>query len=158
MTYPATAQDIMAHVLGLLSANQVISAVLDFPGHLDERLLQAAVLESMRQHPVLGCRFVSGTDPRWEPAEGDSAALFTVQHCLDGELAALSDACLVQDWDHTLGQAACRLLRAGHDRLIIAISHLCSDGSGLKAYLAILGDLYTQMEAGHRPLSQPDSR
>jgi len=149
-TYPVTPQDRMNYLLGLYSAVQQIGMVLHFPSRLDLDLLTLAIKLSIKKNPVLGCRYVDDDLPRWEALPSDAAkSILTVSIVSEEESTALIQSYLAQPMAWRDGpMVEARLFRTDKDCLCLKISHLCSDGTGVKEYTQLLASLYTRLLQG----------
>ena len=145
--YPATPQDRVAHLIGLFSADQQINAILRFSGQIEQELLEQAVQLTIKLEPILGCRFIEADTPYWEPQPAAFAfPICSFANCLDED--QLEDAVctfLTEPGDRAAGpMVQTKLFRtAAADTLGVKLSHLCSDGGGVKEYVTLLASAYT---------------
>jgi len=148
--YPVTPQDRMNYYLGLASADPQIAMVLNFPQKLDTLVLERSFQISLKLVPVLNCRFVEAEPPYWESL-GDSRGevLCSVEACTETDMTSRVREYLAEPMDPMMGpMIRAKLFRAKEDRLCVKISHLCSDGAGLKEYMALLASVYTRLSKG----------
>jgi Uncharacterized protein containing a NRPS condensation (elongation) domain len=145
--FSATAQDRVAHLISLFSADQQINAILRFTGKIDQELLEKAFQLTIKLEPILGCRFIEADTPYWEPQPAafhfPSCAMID---CHDiNELDAAVRTFLTEPGNRVKGSMVqTRLFRTvTSDTLGVKLSHLCSDGGGVKEYIALLGTVYT---------------
>jgi NRPS condensation-like uncharacterized protein len=149
--YAATPQDRMNYILGHFSANQQINAVLFLNKHLSKELLKESVLVTMEIEPVLKCRFVDHDNPYWEEHPSPSSLpmiLATEGH--DQELEKMAIEFIQEPGNLTHDpMVQMKLLRGDtRDIIFIKLSHLCTDGGGVKAYINMLGEVYTKLSLG----------
>jgi hypothetical protein len=87
---------------------------LEFDGHLDRERLEAAWTETVRRHPILGCRRPAEGEHRWHPATGGGPVVASIQ------------------------------LRPGDrgDQLHLALDHAAMDGHATLYVLETLRDRY----------------
>lgn len=153
--YPATPQDRVAHLIGLFSADQQINAVLQFAGQLEQELLEQAVQLTIKLEPILGCRFIEADTPYWEPQPATfEFPLCSLVNCHgEDQLEADVRTFLTEPGDRAVGpMVQTKLFRTvTSDTLGVKLSHLCSDGGGVKEYVALLAAAYTLLAAGQSP-------
>jgi NRPS condensation-like uncharacterized protein len=148
--YPVTPQDRMNYYLGLASADPQIAVVLNFPQKLDTLMLERSFQVSLKFVPILNCRFVEAEPPYWESL-GDSRGkvICSVEECTEADICRRVKEYLVESFDPMTGpMIRAKLFRAEEDRLCVKVSHLCSDGAGLKEYMALLASVYTHLSKG----------
>lgn len=144
--FPATSQDRMNYLLGLYSADQQISLTLTFKSRLDESILEKAIQHTLKHIPILNSRFIESESPYWEKLPSQRQICVVVD-CSDEELETKVMDYLAEPWDRMNGpQIQVKIFRTLQDTLCLKISHLCSDGTGLKEYVAMLADIYTQVQ------------
>ncbi|XXM74584.1 condensation domain-containing protein [Lysinibacillus sphaericus] len=149
--FAATPQDRMNYILGHFSANQQINAVLFLNNQLSNELLEESVLVTMEIEPVLKCRFVDDDTPYWEEHPSPSSlpvTFFTEGQDQDIEKSAIE---FIEEQGNFLKDpmVQMKLLRGNtRDILVIKLSHLCTDGAGVKAYMNMLGNVYTRLSLG----------
>ncbi len=101
--------------------------------------------------PVLNSRFVENDIPYWEDissATNSPICLFTEGN--DQELEIMAIDFIKEPGDRIQGpMVQTKLLRGTTtDMLVVKLSHLCSDGAGVKEYINLLGAIYTQLSLG----------
>ena len=128
-------------------------AVMHMSGRLDEVVLEQAVHLALKAEPVLVCRYVPATWRQyWEPmAHPEKLKLVT----MIAQETSLKDVQrfleVYQPIDHLKGpQVHVYILRGQADLLIVKISHVVSDGGGVKDFCYLIADIYTKL------LTQPD--
>lgn len=149
--YSVTPQDRMNYLLGLFSADQQINAVLYFPVGISEKILEQSVKITLQLQPVLNSRFVENDIPYWEehpPSTYSPICLFAEGN--DHELEMMSIDFIQESGDRIQGpMVQTKLFRGTRtDILVVKLSHLCSDGAGVKEYINLLGTVYTQLFLG----------
>lgn len=147
MIYPVTPQDRMNYLLSLSYSNQQISMVLYLPIKLDSLVLERAFQLTLKLIPILNCRFVEAETPYWESLEGNvEKTICSLENCEDADIEIKVNQYITEPGDCINGPLIqAKLFRAKKDRLCVKISHLCSDGAGLKEYMELLASIYTQI-------------
>ncbi|MGG5736957.1 MULTISPECIES: condensation domain-containing protein [Bacillus cereus group] len=149
--FSVTPQDRMNYILGLYSADQQINAVLYFPVGISKKILEQSVRITLQLQPVLNSRFVENDIPYWEEhssATNSPICLFAEGN--DQELEIMAIDFIKEPGDRIQGpMVQTKLLRGtATDILVVKLSHLCSDGAGVKEYINLLGAIYTQLSLG----------
>ncbi|PFL25331.1 condensation protein [Bacillus cereus] len=149
--YSVTPQDRMNYLLGLYSADQQINVVLYFPIGISKKMLEQSVRITLQLQPVLNSRFVENDIPFWEERSSctnSPICLFTEGN--DQELEIMAIDFIKEPGDRIQGpMVQTKLLRGTTtDMLVVKLSHLCSDGAGIKEYINLLGAIYTQLSLG----------
>lgn len=142
--YPVTAQDRMNYLLGLFSANQIISIALNFPQKLDTDILERAFQVTLKMYPVLACCFIEDEEPYWERDNNSINSIFSYEDCNGSEIDVKVMQYIAQPRQQMNAQIQSKLFRANTDILCVKISHLCSDAAGLKEYMTTLSSIYTK--------------
>ncbi len=134
------------HVLDPVGDFQ-IGLVLRFAGRIHPELLENALRLSLERVPVLGARFVPGWRTGfWEPS-GKNAIVLEKEKTEEADEKAVP-AFFATPLDHLTGPLIrARLFRGERDTICLNISHFVADASGVKAYAALLADLYTRLLA-----------
>lgn len=147
-TYPATPQDRMNYLLNLFSADQQIAIILAFPERLNIRVLKQAIETTLRLVPILNCRFVEAETPYWESLGNSIDTIFSWAECMDHDIEETVNEYIVEPGDRINGpMLQAKLVRAQKDDVLcVKISHLCSDGTGLKEYIALLASAYNSLD------------
>ncbi|QTC41577.1 condensation protein [Bacillus sp. V3] len=149
--YAATPQDRMNYILGHFSANQQINAVLFLNYHISKELLKESVLVTMEIEPVLKCRFVVDDIPYWEEHPSPSSLPVTFfKEGQDQDIEKMAIEFIEEPGNFIKDpMVQMKLLRGNtRDILVIKLSHLCTDGAGVKAYMNMLGNVYTRLSLG----------
>lgn len=149
--FSVTPQDRMNYLLCLYAADQQINAVLYFPVGISKEILEQSVRITLQLQPVLNSRFVENDIPYWEEhssATNSPICLFTEGN--DQELEIMAIDFIKEPGDRIQGpMVQTKLLRGTTtDMLVVKLSHLCSDGAGVKEYINLLGAIYTQLSLG----------
>ncbi|MED2795550.1 condensation protein [Bacillus wiedmannii] len=149
--YSVTPQDRMNYILGLYSANQQINAVLYFPIGISKKVLEQSVKITLQLQPVLNSRFVESDIPYWE--EHSSSTNSPICFFAEGNnqnLETMAIDFIKQSGDPIQGPMVQTKLLQGTstNMLVVKLSHLCSDGAGVKEYINLLGAIYTQLSLG----------
>ncbi|EJQ45943.1 hypothetical protein IEE_02065 [Bacillus cereus BAG5X1-1] len=149
--FSVTPQDRMNYLLGLYAADQQINAVLYFPVGISKEILEQSVRITLQLQPVLNSRFVENDIPYWEEhssATNSPICFFTEGN--DQELEIMAIDFIKEPGDRIQGpMVRTKLLRGTTtDMLVVKLSHLCSDGAGVKEYINLLGAIYTQLSLG----------
>ncbi|MEH7041637.1 condensation protein [Bacillus pseudomycoides] len=149
--YPVTPQDRMNYILGLYSANQQINAVLYFPVGISKNILEQSVRITLQLQPVLNSRFVESDIPYWEEhSSGTNSPICLFAEGNDQELEMMAIDFIKESGDRIQGpMVQTKLLRGTTtNMLVVKLSHLCSDGAGVKEYINLLGAIYTELYLG----------
>ncbi|WP_439741393.1 condensation domain-containing protein [Bacillus pseudomycoides] len=149
--YSVTPQDRMNYLLGLYSADQQINAVLYFPVGISKKILEQSVRITLQLQPVLNSRFVESDIPYWkEHSSGTNSPICLFAEGNDQELEMMAIDFIRESGDRIQGpMVQTKLLRGTTiDMLVVKLSHLCSDGAGVKEYINLLGAIYTQLYLG----------
>ncbi|AIK36518.1 condensation domain protein [Bacillus pseudomycoides] len=149
--YPVTPQDRMNYILGLYSANQQINAILYFPVGISKNILEQSVRITLQLQPVLNSRFVESDIPYWkEHSSGTNSPICLFAEGNDQELEMMAIDFIKESGDRIQGpMVQTKLLRGTTtNMLVVKLSHLCSDGAGVKEYINLLGAIYTQLYLG----------
>ncbi|MEK4602720.1 condensation domain-containing protein [Bacillus sp. FSL L8-0099] len=149
--YSVTPQDRMNYLLGLYSADQQINAVLYFPVGLSKEILEQSVRITLQLQPVLNSRFVENDTPYWEEhSSGTNSSICFFAEGNDQELEIMAIDFIKEPGDRIQGpMVQTKLLRGTTtDMLVVKLSHLCSDGAGVKEYINLLGAIYTHLSLG----------
>ncbi|MED1412853.1 MULTISPECIES: condensation domain-containing protein [Bacillus] len=150
--YPVTPQDRMNYILGLYSANQQINAVLYFPIGISKEMLEQSVRITLQLQPVLNSRFVESDIPYWEEHSSSTKSMTCFfAEGNDQELEMMAIDFIKEPGDYIQGPMVQTKLLQGTtiNILVVKLSHLCSDGAGVKEYLSLLGAIYTQLSQGY---------
>lgn len=126
---------------------------IDLDGRIDEDTLKRAVTVSLQTVPLLGCCFEGrGRKPKWVEkgfTGEDMVGVYPIE--TDAEDQILRQFSLVID-PSAQPQLKINIVRhPGGDTLCVIITHLVSDTTGLKQYLALLSRIYTQLAHGEQP-------
>ncbi|WP_068776676.1 condensation domain-containing protein [Paenibacillus sp. FJAT-26967] len=149
--YPVTPSDLFNYIASYHVSEQQIGYILHFRQRIDPHILEEAMKITVQLEPVLGCRFVEDPhQPYWQVRDDDEdLQLCTILELAAGE-SSRSAVCayFTETFDRRqspLVQA--RLIRGEEDTLCVKIFHACSDGAGLKAYIALLAEVYSGLAA-----------
>ncbi|MGV6976528.1 condensation domain-containing protein [Bacillus toyonensis] len=149
--YSVTPQDRMNYLLGLYSADQQINAVLYFPVVLSKEILEQSVRITLQLQPVLNSRFVENDTPYWEEhSSGTNSSICFFAEGNDQELEIMAIDFIKEPGDRIQGPMVQTILLRGTttDMLVVKLSHVCSDGAGVKEYINLLGAIYTHLSLG----------
>ncbi|PGE16577.1 condensation protein [Bacillus toyonensis] len=149
--YSVTPQDRMNYLLGLYSADLQINAVLYFPVGLSKEILEQSVRITLQLQPVLNSRFVENDIPYWEEhSSGTNSSICFFAEGNDQELEIMAIDFIKEPGDRIQGPMVQTILLRGTttDMLVVKLSHLCSDGAGVKEYINLLGAIYTHLSLG----------
>ncbi|MEK7016020.1 condensation domain-containing protein [Bacillus sp. FSL R9-9410] len=149
--YPVTPQDRMNYILGLYSANQQINAVLYFPVGISKKILEQSVRITLELQPVLNSRFVESDIPYWEEhSSSTNSPICLFAEGNDKELEKMAIDFINESGNRIQGPMVQTKLLQGTttNMLVVKLSHLCSDGAGVKEYINLLGAIYTQLSLG----------
>ncbi|WP_144466838.1 condensation domain-containing protein [Bacillus nitratireducens] len=149
--YSVTPQDRMNYLLGLYSADQQINVVLYFPIGISKKILEQSVRITLQLQPVLNSRFVENDIPYWEERSSyTNSPICLFAEGNDQELEIMAIDFIKEPGDRIQGpMVQTKLLRGTTtDMLVVKLSHLCSDGAGIKEYINLLGAIYTQLSLG----------
>lgn len=143
---PVTGFDRICYLLGYGHYNMQIQAVITFDQHLDKDIFKKAVRLSLDAEPVLGCRFVEDEkQPYWQRFENPDAIQWFEFVQNDNKQAVIEQ--FLKSPFYCEEQMLCvQLIRANDDdTLCVKICHACSDGGGLKQYLQLLAEIYSNL-------------
>lgn len=148
----ATGQDWANHIGHCQDSNAILHVIAEFHTRLDESVLGSAVEETLRLQPVLACRFdESQTPPCWTPLglqEQKHWFRVTAADRLDEAIR-----CFVEEV--ALEEGRLLLVQLIHgpegDAVCIKLDHACCDGGGAKAYMKLLGGIYSRLSAEAAP-------
>jgi NRPS condensation-like uncharacterized protein len=145
----AEPQDAFNHIAAA-AADQQLSIVAAFEGHLDVGLLEAAVAAVSSAEPVLGCRYVPHRRrPTFEPVE--ASPFVTLTEAADPRVTAIAAAAVPLD-PETERAIKVHLVRSGRaDALVLTVHHVAADGQGAKAVLGMLAEAYSTLIHGGTP-------
>ncbi|MEX0139184.1 condensation protein [Bacillus nitratireducens] len=146
--HPVTPQDRMNYILGLYSANQQINVVLYFPIGISKKVLEQSVRITLQLQPVLNSRFVESDMPYWEEhSSSTNSQICFFEEGNDQDLEMMAIDFIKESGDPIQGpMVQTKLLRGNTtNMLVVKLSHLCSDGAGVKEYINLLGAIYTQL-------------
>ncbi|PEP98204.1 condensation domain-containing protein [Bacillus toyonensis] len=149
--YSVTPQDRMNYLLGLYSADQQINAALYFPVGLSKEILEQSVRITLQLQPVLNSRFVENDILYWEEhSSGTNSSICFFAEGNDQELEIMAIDFIKEPGDRIQGPMVQTILLRGTttDMLVVKLSHLCSDGAGVKEYINLLGAIYTHLSLG----------
>ena len=140
--------------------SQMLHCVFYFEECLDEMLMTKAVRQSVEIQPILGCRLIlNDNHPFWESREDlDQLELCevvetqNVQKDLEQFLVTPVDAEI-----DSLVQVRIFRISETRDCLCIKINHAVCDAGGLKEYVGILANLYSELVYDIEPkLNRPE--
>ena len=121
----------------------IIQLEMAFDYFLDAQRLGTAVALAMDADPILGCRFVPRMiRPYWERIEKNKFNVFTVTQNRD-EYEAFKKKRI--DFTAEPQFFACLYRSDTKDRLLLKVSHLVSDASGVKDIAAIVSKIYNRL-------------
>jgi NRPS condensation-like uncharacterized protein len=142
----ATGQDWANWIGRYQDSSSILHIIAVFTGRLDADRLRQAVQRTLALQPVLGCRFDETQEIAcWVPLEDRFRSDWvTTENGREPEAAAkkfieeeaLEDGRLLRV--HLIQSAA-------GDVLCIKLDHACCDGAGAKAYLQLLGRMYSMV-------------
>jgi NRPS condensation-like uncharacterized protein len=126
-----------------------IRAVLVFDGFLELQQIKNAVMQSIRQIPILGCGYHDDSNGAfWVVKPFSDNDVFTMIECNDDNNNLLEYLQNIASDEGPLIKI--QLIRqTDHDTLIICLNHMAFDGTGLKSYLYTLSDLYANREPAY---------
>jgi NRPS condensation-like uncharacterized protein len=124
-----------------------IRAVLEFDGFLDLQQIKNAVMQSIRQIPILGCGYHDDSDGVfWASKPFSENDVFTIIECHQNNIDLLEYLQNIASEEGPLIKV--QLIRqTNHDTLIICLNHMAFDGAGLKTYLYTLSNLYANQDS-----------
>jgi len=123
-----------------------IRAVIRLWGQLDQATLRAALFLSLKEIPVLGCKYNEGSiRSTWEQINLDKINTDVVSIVETGDVETEMDRFLATQIDYHKGpQLIVRIVRCeDSDTLCVIINHMVFDGTAFKQYLLRLGQLYS---------------
>lgn len=144
---PATGQDVFNYLASYYASNHQLQLVLSFLDQLDLDILKKALRLTLELEPILGCRFVE--DPQksyWERREDLDRIELCKFICTDQPDDVLHEftSLPLDSRKDPLVQAM--LIRTEQeDVLCLKLDHACIDGGGIKAYIALLAEVYTNI-------------
>lgn len=149
--HSVTPQDRMNYILGLYSADQQINAVLYFPLGISKENLEQSVRITLQLQPVLNSCFVENDTPYWKEHSPDTnSPICLYAEGNDQEIEMMAIDYIQESGNRIQGpMVQTKLLRGTTiEILVVKLSHLCSDGAGVKEYINLLGTIYTQLSSG----------
>lgn len=154
---PVTGFDRICYLLGCGYYNMQIQAVISFDRHLDMDVLKKAVRLSLDAEPVLRCLFFEDDkQPHWQPFENPDTIRWFEFIQADNKQAAI-DQFLKSPFYCERQMLSVQLIRADHDDTLgVKICHACSDGGGLKQYLQLLAQIYSNLLTDSRYKPEPN--
>nr|WP_285848075.1 MULTISPECIES: condensation domain-containing protein [unclassified Mesobacillus] len=141
----------MNYILGLYSADQQINAVLYFPLGISKENLEQSVRITLQLQPVLNSCFVENDTPYWKEHSPDTnSPICLYAEGNDQEIEMMAIDYIQESGNRIQGpMVQTKLLRGTTiEILVVKLSHLCSDGAGVKEYINLLGTIYTQLSSG----------
>jgi NRPS condensation-like uncharacterized protein len=143
----ANGHDICNYIAKYGMANFQIQAVMKLDGRLDFDRLSRAVRLSVDLQPVLGCRFFKKDPPYWRRLGNiDLVEFCSMEKTNDLDQTADKFLNSPLDMDND-PMVKVKLIRCDtHDTLCIKLNHACTDGAGVKEYLKLLSDIYSQID------------
>jgi NRPS condensation-like uncharacterized protein len=133
----------------------IIQLEMEFDYSLDELRLAKAVSLLMDVEPILGCRFVPRTiRPYWERVKKEKIDVFMLTKN-ESEYEAFKNKRI--DFISEPQIFVCLYRSETSDRLILKISHLASDASGVKDITATLSKIYNHLECESEFHPNPNS-
>lgn len=158
-TIPATVIDRTGYLLKYGYYNMQIQMVVTFAQYLDTDVLKKAVRLSLDAEPVLRCQFIEDDkQPYWQPFDNpDQIQWFEfVQN--DSKQAAIEQF-LKSPFYNEEQMLSVRLIRVNdNDILCVKIAHACSDAAGLKQYLLLLAEIYSNLLKDSRYKPEPNTK
>ncbi|MBI9051372.1 MAG: DUF1298 domain-containing protein [Anaerolineaceae bacterium] len=132
--------------LQTISNDHQIRAVLVFDGFLDINKIKEALRKSFAMIPILGCSYQEdGKRAFWERRDFEDDNFMMFHEHPEVELNLID---YLQNIASDTGpQIFVQMIRQkDHDSLIFCLNHMAFDGSGLKSYLYLLADLYSNRQ------------
>ncbi|MEN6389156.1 MAG: condensation domain-containing protein [Syntrophomonas sp.] len=158
-TIPATVVDRTGYLLKYGYYNMQIQMVITFAKHLDIDVLKKAVRLSLDAEPVLRCQFIEDDkQPYWQPFDNpDEIQWFEfVQN--DSKQATIEQF-LKSPFYYEEQMLSVQLIRVNdYDILCVKIAHACSDAAGLKQYLQLLAEIYSNLLKDSRYKPEPNTK
>jgi len=156
---PATVVDRIGYLLKNGYYNMQIQMVITFAQHLDTDVLKKAVRLSLDAEPILRCQFIENDkQPYWQPFDNpDEIQWFEfVQN--DSKQAAIEQF-LKSPFYYEEQMLCVQLIRVNdNDILCVKIAHACSDAAGLKQYLQLLAEIYSNLLKDSRYKPEPNTK
>lgn len=120
-----------------------LHCILQFSGHLDERLLKQALYLLLQAFPILACTYQQkGSRTYWQTC--DVSLLKNLFRITEDQntFESFSESMI----DETIGPQiqACLYREKGNDSLSIIMNHMVCDGADFKRSLYVLSSFYTQ--------------
>jgi len=160
--YEANGQDYFNYIARYGTSNVQIQGILEFKEQLDSELLKKSVRLSLDAEPILGCRFVEDEKKSyWERFDNIDEILWYTYEENEQNAEAVKkflESPLGLDGQQ---QVEVKLIRCSKgDTVCIKVNHACSDGGGVKQYLALLAQLYTKLsqDPNYKPPSMTGRR
>ncbi|MEQ8176579.1 MAG: condensation domain-containing protein [Syntrophomonadaceae bacterium] len=149
------------YTLKHFSSNIQIQAVVSFGQCLDVETLRKAVRLSLDAEPVLGCRFIEDEkQPYWQRfATMDEMPWFEFGQ--EANRKESVEQFLKSPFSFEGQQLNVRLIRTQEgDSLCVKICHACSDAGGLKQYLQLLAEIYSNLlkDPNYKPVPNTEGR
>lgn len=144
--FPANGHDIFNYVARYGKGNFHCQAILKFNGKLNFERLSKAVRLSVEKEPVLGCRFIEGNPPYWKRLENIEQVKFCSFEQMNSSREAIQkfiESPLDMDADPKI---KVKLMRSNtYDILGVKANHACLDGTGIKEYILLLANIYSDL-------------
>jgi len=143
---PANGHDIYNYVARYGISNFQIQTVMKFDGHLDFQTLTKAVMLSIEEEPVFGCRFVEAEPPYWKRINNlEPSMVCSMEETKDLEQSIKTYLETPLDMDND-PMVKVKLLRIReHDTLCFKVNHSCCDGVGTIEYIKLVSDIYNNL-------------
>ncbi len=146
------------------SNDHQIRAVLVFKSHLNLNALKRSLKRSFDIIPVLGSKYVrTARNSYWDNStvnySGDD--YFTLKNGTFSNKKLMSMLRRIPDQYSGPQLSAIVFRQTGNDILCIVVNHMVFDASGVKSYIYLLSELYTQEERGRglrTPAINPERR
>jgi len=156
---PVTGLDRINYLYKYGHSNIQIQAVITFDQHLDADVLKKAVRLSLDAEPILRCQFIENDKQAyWQHFENPDAIQWFEFVQNDSKQMAIEK--FLRSPFYCEQQMLCvRLIRVNYnDTLCVKISHACSDAGGLKQYLQLLAEIYSNLLKDSRYKPEPNTK
>lgn len=156
---PVTGLDRINYLYKYGHSNIQIQAVITFEQHLDADVLKKAVRLSLDAEPILRCQFIEDDkQPYWQPFD-DPDAIQWFEFVQNNNKQVAIEEFLKSPFYCEDQMLSVQLIRANdNDILCVKLCHACSDAGGLKQYLQLMAEIYSNLLKDSRYKPEPNTK
>ncbi|MHB8065918.1 MAG: condensation domain-containing protein [Ruminiclostridium sp.] len=143
---PTSGQDWANHIAGYQTSDTQIKVIIEFEGKLDIECMMKAIRMSVDAEPVLGCMFAEDdSNPIWKRLKNiDEIEWCSWEYAINKE-RALKEFLLGQSRSEVQQIQAKIICLKEHDILCLTLNHSCCDAVGIKDYIGLLSNIYSNL-------------